>query len=1306
MKFAVVGCGAHATGSHGPALARYAREHAEVELAACCDLDAERAHRFQDRFGFQRSYTDVTAMVEDERPDAALVAVLPEAICAVAAPLLQRGTPLLIEKPPGLTVAEVDRLIAAAREGGKGGAAVPHQVGFNRRFVSLVREARARLTAAGPVQHVRYEMVRHDRREPDFSTTAVHGLDAVRFLAGSDYAQARLRYQELPHLGPGVANMFVDAVMVSGAVAHLAFSPVAGVILERATVHAEGHTLLLQLPVADSADIPGRLLHMERGRVVAERSGVPADLNGEAFELAGFYAQYEAFLGDLDAGRTPSPSLGEARQSVELADALRRRAADFVNDGGPPMTTEVFVPDGLAEADALSRTTHMGVVAHPDDLEILAQPGILECFGRKDRWFCGVVVTDGAGSPRSGPYASVGDREMVEIRRHEQRKAAVVGEFGAAAMIGVSSAEVKAPGADGRAGARDRHAAARRAARGPVHAQPGRPARHARGGRAAHDRGLPRAAGGRAAAAAPGRRGLARPRLDGRRGPPTRGRDGAGEHRGRADRRLRLADHRRQALRPGRARPPASARDVRRVAPHRHRRRGRALHGHDAVAARRAGRSRGLRARADPALRRGGGRAAGAARSADAGYEVTRPRAAASTAVVAAFFALAAPVRAEDAPTAEMLRVLDVVEPGPRITPYLQHQLELAWRQDDRRRAAFEAVRSEADLQALRATIRAKVLEIIGGLPATRTPLNARVTGTIPMDGYRIEKVLFESLPGLQVTALLYVPDGPPGTKRPGVLVACGHSPDGKSFRNYQEISGQLAKRGYVVLSWDPVGQGERSQYWDAARGRSRYNLVCGEHAVLGNLACAAGSSLVRYMVWDGMRALDYLLTRPEVDPARLGVTGTSGGGFQSLYLGALDERIGVVAPSCFVTSLPMRMANRIFEDPDSDPEQDPYRLVSAGVDHAGLLLLIYPRPFVVAAAVNDFFPIEGARKTFREVSALYAARGRGERVSIAEGVHRHQFSPENRRAAFAVFDRVNGLPERPLLDTVRMLDPAALRVTRSGQVRVDLPGRSLPEVIRDDFRGRRPRPALRMADLYLGEGYPGIASWPVVEHGGTATAGAIAWEAKGGFTVDGVRVNRYALHHSRRLVIPVLHVHRPGAAAARTVLDVALAGKVSPADWAEIRGWVGAGDEVLSFDLRGAGETRMRFRTGPADDPLTAQVDDLTAYASPISGVLANHVYNTLLTGRPHFLEMIEDIEIVARFARDRLLGSRLVLRARGEAGALVTAASEAVPGLEAMAPATRYPWLDVVEELREVWPIQYLLPGGAFVSAADKSP
>jgi len=500
-------------------------------------------------------------------------------------------------------------------------------------------------------------------------------------------------------------------------------------------------------------------------------------------------------------------------------------------------------------------------------------------------------------------------------------------------------------------------------------------------------------------------------------------------------------------------------------------------------------------------------------------------------------FALAAAGADGGAPPPDAFTVLGPLDaPGPRITPFLQHQLDVAWRQDDARRARFESIRSEADLQRLRSEIRTNLLQIIGGLPREKTPLNARVVGTVPMDGYRIEKIVFESLPGLHVTALLYVPEGTPGP-RPAVLVACGHAPDGKAFKNYQELSGQLARRGYVVLSWDPVGQGERSQFWDAQRGRSRYNLVCGEHAILGNQACLAGTTLNRYMVWDGVRAVDYLLTRPEVDGSRISVTGTSGGGFQSLYLAALDERIGVVAPSCFVTALPMRMANRIFEDPDSDPEQDPFRLVAAGIDHPGLLLLLYPRPVMVAAAVKDFFPIEGTRKTFREVAALYRAFGKADRIALAQGYHEHMYSPENRRAAFAFLDRFNRMPVRDGLDPIRILPPETLRCTPTGQVRVDLPGRGLPEVIRDDFRARRDSPP-SIAAAYLGEGYPGIREWPVRPSSGVTASDAVEWASMGeSKATGGVRIDRYRLHHGG-MVLPLLHVHGVGPRTPPVALD------------------------------------------------------------------------------------------------------------------------------------------------------------------------
>jgi hypothetical protein len=667
--------------------------------------------------------------------------------------------------------------------------------------------------------------------------------------------------------------------------------------------------------------------------------------------------------------------------------------------------------------------------------------------------------------------------------------------------------------------------------------------------------------------------------------------------------------------------------------------------------------------------------------------------------LLAAFACLAARAAIGEGPPPEAFVVLEArPEPGPRVTPFLRDQLDRAWEQDDARRAAWARVSSEADLLALQAGVRSRLLEILGGLPETKTPLNSRVIGTIQREGYRVEKVIFESLPGFHVTALVYVPDGPAGP-RPAVLVVCGHSPLGKAFPNYQELSGRLARRGYVVLCFDPVGQGERSQFWDKGRGRSRYNLVCGEHAVLGNLALLAGTTLNRFEVWDGMRAVDYLLTRPEVDPKRISITGTSGGGLQSTWIGALDTRIGVLAPSCFVTALPMRMANRIFEDPDSDGEQDPYRLVSAGVDHAGLLLLAYPRPVIVSAAVKDFVPIEGTRKTLREVAALYRAFGKADRIALSEGYHEHRFSDENQAAAFAFIDRFNAMPGGGL-PAIKPLEAEALRCTPTGQVRVDLPGRSLPEIIRDYAREKAPRAPVRLSDLYYGEGYPGIREWPVQPDGDTPPRRVVAWKSLG-VTPGRTVVRRYVLRHDERLVIPVLVFRKGAGPAGRVVLDAGLDGKARPGDWPRIQAHLDAGWDVVSFDPRGLGETRMPYKAASIDDPELAAQSEAVAYASPISGVLGNYVYNTLLTGRPYFLQMIEDAEIVARFARVELGAERLAIAGDGDARLYAASVARTLPGVELLPGegAAVDDWGRWVEEMRETWPIHYLLPGGAFV-------
>lgn len=662
--------------------------------------------------------------------------------------------------------------------------------------------------------------------------------------------------------------------------------------------------------------------------------------------------------------------------------------------------------------------------------------------------------------------------------------------------------------------------------------------------------------------------------------------------------------------------------------------------------------------------------------------------------------AQAAPARPDHSPPpADAFRVLDKLPEGPSLTPYLRLQLDRAWVEDDERRARFDAVRSEADLQALQSDLRRALLASIGGLPTERTPLNARIVGTIPRNGYRIEKLIFESLPGIHVTALVYVPDGP-GQRRPAVLLAAGHSPIGKAHPAYQEIAARLALRGYVVLSWDPVGQGERSQLWDAARKHSRYNLVCGEHAVLGNLATLAGLGIGRYFVWDGMRAIDYLLTRADVDGARISITGNSGGGFQSAWIGALDERVRVVAPSCFLTSLPMRMANRIFEDPDSDPEQDPLGLVSEGVDHPGLLLLGFPRPVHLAAAVKDFFPIEGTRKTVREVADVYRRLGRSDRLALSEGYHEHRYSPENQEAAFAFLDQWNGLPVRRGLAKVETLPEETMRCTPSGQVRVDLAGRSLVAVIQEDLAERRPAARWSPSSLYRASGAPDVRRLRLVAYDPSKSeSGTIAWEAAGSTEHEDVVVERYRLHHSGRLVLPLVRIRKRSGASGRAVIEFGLSGKAGPAEWPLVIEHLTAGRDVLSFDPRGLGETRMRYRTAAPDDPAAAPSDEAAAYANPLSSVLANYVYNAQLLGRPYVLEIVEDIEIVARFASERLGARSLTVAGRDDARVVAALAADVLADLEPLTGRDLDWWRKTLDEGREIWPIQLLLPGGALV-------
>ncbi len=669
--------------------------------------------------------------------------------------------------------------------------------------------------------------------------------------------------------------------------------------------------------------------------------------------------------------------------------------------------------------------------------------------------------------------------------------------------------------------------------------------------------------------------------------------------------------------------------------------------------------------------------------------------------LVLAFSLAPATLAADEAPPKEAFQVLQpAAMPGPSITPYLRYQTEQAWKQDDKRRAAWQAIHTEQQLLHLQDELRAKLLQMIGGLPEEKTELHPRITGKIEMDGFSVEKLIFESLPGVYVTALVYVP-ADHSAKHPAVLLPAGHAANGKN--NYQELGQRLVQRGYVVLAWDPVGQGERSQFWNAKVGKSRYNLICAEHAVLGNLAYLAGTNLARWEIWDGIRAVDYLLTRAEVDGERINIVGTSGGGFQAVQIAALDRRIKVVVPSCYITALPMRIFNRIFADPDSDPEQDLFGMISNGVDHPGLLLLMYPRPVLVAAAVLDFFPIEGTHKTFREVRDMYERFHHGDRIALGESYNGHQFSSENQESALEFLDHFNHMSIRQGLPNVNKLDDKALQCTRTGQEMLDFDdATSLMEVIGKYFDEHKHAHVGTLAEDYFSEGYGGVSKWRVAEYAGVQPAkDLISWEFLGNTKASDVSIDRYLLRHSGQLEMPLLHIHKSAEGKRDVLLWFRDDGKATLENWHELKKYLDANYDIISVDFRGLGETKMPYKAISPDDPAMAQLDFDQAYEYPLSSVLADYVYNSLLTGRPYFLQLMEDAEIAARFAGDKFRVRVTAVSAPGNAYTLASAISETLPDIKLLPQpdGVILKWSEIVRQRREIWPIQYLMPSGAYI-------
>ncbi len=331
FRICTIGCGKHSTLVHGPSYEKYVRERPDTVLAACCDLRPERADAYRDRFGFQRSYTELREMLKREKPDAVCVIVPEPYICQTSLEVMEAGFPVLLEKPPGLCRAETLKMIGTAERTG-----VINQVAFNRRYLPLMETLKRelKLHARGTVQNLFYAFYRFGRREPSFETTAIHGIDAAKYILGSDYKEVRFTYQELSQYGEKVANFLLECVFENGVTARLDFCPCTGTVIERLCVTALDQTFFLRTPIWDGMDAPGEYLRIKGCAAQSRISGLELTDSQEMFETNGFYRENFDFFENVRAGRRSGNDISSALQSVEIAEAIKLRAPFWRQNGG------------------------------------------------------------------------------------------------------------------------------------------------------------------------------------------------------------------------------------------------------------------------------------------------------------------------------------------------------------------------------------------------------------------------------------------------------------------------------------------------------------------------------------------------------------------------------------------------------------------------------------------------------------------------------------------------------------------------------------------------------------------------------------------------------------------------------------------------------------------------------------------------------------------------------------------------------------------------------------------------------------
>jgi len=354
----------------------------------------------------------------------------------------------------------------------------------------------------------------------------------------------------------------------------------------------------------------------------------------------------------------------------------------------------------------------------------------------------------------------------------------------------------------------------------------------------------------------------------------------------------------------------------------------------------------------------------------------------------------------------------------------------------DKRKSELERINSKKGWLARQSLVSKKYTEILGKFPS-KTALNPVVTGTAIHDGVRVEKLYFESLPGYYVTGALFLPVDRKG-KLPAILYCSGHSESGFRSETYQHVILNLVKKGFAVLAFDPIGQGERRQYMNDEKHKSFGPTL--EHSYPGSQLFLLGRTPAYYFIWDGIRSIDYLYSRPEIDTSRIGITGRSGGGTQTAYIAAFDNRIKAAAPECYITTfdkLLMTMGPQ-------DAEQNFTYSIYNGLDIGDLVISFAPKPMILITTTRDIFSIQGARDVFKEAKRAYSLMGKPGLLQMVEDDAEHTSTFKNREAMYRFFQKYLSNPGSFSDEDVPLFKEEELYVTPAGNIYKMLRGHNL----------------------------------------------------------------------------------------------------------------------------------------------------------------------------------------------------------------------------------------------------------------------